>query len=39
MICLFFRNGAVITRRMYTTARNLREPDPLRGIERGGQLP
>lgn len=39
MICLFYRNGAVITRRMYTTARNLREPDPLRGIERGGQLP
>lgn len=37
MICLFYRNGSVISRRMYTGARNLREPDPLRGIEKGAQ--
>lgn len=37
MICLFYRNGSVISRRMYTSARNLREPDPLRGIENGPQ--
>lgn len=37
LICLFYRNGAVITRRMYTSARNLREPDPLRGIEAGSR--
>ena len=38
LVCLFYRNGSVISRRMYTGARNLREPDPLRGIEKGAQL-
>lgn len=32
-ICLFYRAGAVLTRRMYTTARDIRELELLRGIE------
>ena len=32
-ICLFFRGGAVLTRRLYTNIRDIREPDVLRGIE------
>lgn len=32
-ICLFYRNGAVLTRRMYTTARDIRELELLRGID------
>ena len=32
-ICLFYRTGAVLTRKMYTTARDVRELELLRGIE------
>ena len=32
-ICLFYRAGAVVTRRMYTTVRDVRELELLRGIE------
>ncbi len=32
-ICLFYRSGAVLTRKMYTTARDVRELELLRGIE------
>ena len=31
-ICLYYRAGAVLTRKMYTTARDVRELDLLRGI-------
>lgn len=32
-ICLFYRSGTVLTRRMYTTARDVRELELLRGID------
>ena len=32
-ICMFYRSGAVLTRMMYTTARDVREGELLRGIE------
>ena len=32
-ICLYYRNGAILTRRMFTSARDIREPEVLRGIE------
>lgn len=32
-LCLYYRNGAVLTRVMFTKARDIREPDVLRGIE------
>ncbi len=32
LVSLYYRNGAIITRTMFTNARDLREPDPLRGI-------
>lgn len=32
-ICLYYRDGAVLTRKMYTTARDVREYELLRGIE------
>ena len=32
-ICLYFRTGNVITRHMYTTCRDVREYELLRGIE------
>lgn len=32
-ICLFYRKGAILTHRMYTTARDVREMELLRGIE------
>lgn len=32
-ICLFYRNSAVLSRRMYTTARDIRELELLRGID------
>lgn len=35
MICLYYRNGAILSRRMFTAARSIREPEVLRGIERG----
>ena len=36
-ICLFYRSGAVLTRKMYTTVRTLREFELLRGIESFGR--
>ena len=32
-ICMFYRSGAVLTRRMYTTVRDVRELQLLKGIE------
>ena len=32
-ICLYYRSGSVLTRQMYTTARDVRELELLRGIE------
>ncbi len=32
-ICMFYRSGTVLTRKMYTTARDVRELELLRGIE------
>ena len=32
-ICLFYRSGAILTRRMYTTVRDVRELQLLKGIE------
>ena len=32
-ICFFYRSGTVLTRKMYTTARDVRELELLRGIE------
>ena len=32
-LCLYYRAGAVLTRKMYTTARDVRELELLRGIE------
>lgn len=32
-ICLYYRDGAVLTRKMYTTVRDIREYELLRGIE------
>ncbi len=36
-ICLFYRSGSVLTRKMYTTVRTLREYELLRGIESFGR--
>ena len=33
LVCLYYRNGAILTRRMFTDARDVREPQVLRGIE------
>ena len=33
MICLYWRMGDVLTKYMYTTARDVREYELLRGIE------
>ena len=32
-ICLYYRTGTIMTRKMFTTARDIREPDLFRGIE------
>lgn len=32
-ICLFYRGGAVLTRKVYTNVRDIREPEVLKGIE------
>ena len=37
LICLFYRTGSVLTRKMYTTVRNIREFELLRGIEAFGR--
>lgn len=36
-VCLFYRAGAILTRKMYTTVRSLREFELLRGIEAFGR--
>lgn len=36
-MCLFYRTGAVLTRKMYTTVRSIREFELLRGIEAFGR--
>lgn len=36
-MCLYYRKGAILTRKMFTDARDLREPDVLRGIAEGVQ--
>ncbi len=36
-ICLFYRSGAVLTRKMFTTVRSIREFELLRGIEAFGR--
>ena len=33
LVCLYYRNGAILTREMFTDARDVREPEVLRGIE------
>ena len=33
LVCLYYRNGAILTRQMFTDARDVREPEVLRGIE------
>lgn len=37
LVCLYYRNGSILTRRMFTSARDVREPEVLRGIEYFGQ--
>ena len=32
-VCLYYRNGSVLTRKMFTDARDVREPQILRGVE------
>lgn len=32
-VCLYYRNGSVLTRKVFTDARDVREPEVLRGIE------
>ena len=34
-ICLYYRKGALLTRKMFTGVRDLREPEVLRGIAQG----
>lgn len=36
-ICLFYRTGAILTRKMFTTVRSIREFELLRGIEHFGK--
>jgi ABC-type transport system substrate-binding protein len=36
-ICLFYRQGSVLTRKMYTTVRTMREFELLRGIQYFGR--
>ena len=35
-ICMYYRNGALLTRKVFTTVRDVREPEILRGIESVG---
>jgi len=32
-VCLYYRNGSILTRKMFTDARDVREPQVLRGVE------
>lgn len=34
-ITLYYRNGAILTRHMFTKARNIREPDIFKGMDKG----
>lgn len=36
-VCLYYRNGAVLSRKMYTVARDIRELELLRGIDAFGR--
>lgn len=36
-ICLFYRSGAILTRKMFTTVRSIREFELLRGVESFGR--
>ena len=36
-ICLYYRSGALLTRKIFTVARDVREPEILRGIESIGK--
>ena len=36
-ICMYYRSGALLTRKVFTTVRNVREPEILRGIEAIGK--
>ena len=36
-ICLFYRSGSILTRKMFTTVRSIREFELLRGIETFGR--
>ena len=33
LVCLYYRNGAILSRFMFTDARDVREPEVLRGIQ------
>ena len=35
-ICLYYRTGAIMTRKLFTSARDVREPNIFRGIEAFG---
>lgn len=37
MVCLYYRSGALLTRKVFTTVRDVREPEILRGIESVGK--
>ena len=32
-VCMYYRSGALLTRKVFTVVRNVREPEILRGIE------
>ena len=36
-VCMFYRSGALLTRKVFTVVRNVREPEILRGIESIGK--
>lgn len=36
-VCMYYRSGALLTRKVFTVARNVREPEILRGIESIGK--
>lgn len=33
LVCMYYRNGSILSREMFTDARDVREPEVLRGIE------
>lgn len=36
-VCMYYRSGALLTRKVFTVVRNVREPEVLRGIENIGK--